>query len=101
MPGADNLVKYFISLGTGPSEDLMQAIKEIAANNFESFEVTWRDVLTYKRDRISNCPENFNEKLESLTRNEIAIIDFFLTNPPVQNLVESKPIPNSTSVPLQ
>ena len=101
MPGADNLVKYFFSLATGPSDDLIHAIKEIAANNFESFEVTWRDVLNYKLDRISNCPENFTEKLEFLTRNEIALINYFLENPPVQNFVESKKIFNSISEPLQ
>ena len=90
MPGADNLVKYYLSLATGPSEDLIHAIEEIAANNYESFEVTWRDVLNYKLDRISNYDENFTEKLEFLTRNEIAVIEFFLKNPPLQNFAESK-----------
>ena len=90
MPGADNLVKYYLSLATGPSEDLVHAIKEIAANNYESFAVTWRDLLNYKLDRISNYPENFTEKLEYLTRNEIAIIDYFLKNQPLKNFVESK-----------
>ena len=101
MPGADNLVKYYLSLATGPSEDLVHAIKEIAANNYESFEVTWRDVLNYKLDRISNYPENFTEKLEYLTRNEIAIIDYFLKNQPLKNFVESKVFSNSASEPLQ
>ena len=101
MPGADNLVKYYLSLATGPSEDLVHAIKEIAANNYESFEVTWRDVLNYKLDRISNYPENFTEKLEYLTQNEIAIIDYFLKNHPLKNFVESKVFSNSASEPLQ
>ena len=100
MPGADNLVKYYLSLATGPSEDLIHAIVEIAANNYESFEVTWRDVLNYKLDRISNYDENFTEKLEFLTRNEIAVIEFFLKNPPLQNFAESK-FSNSISEPLQ
>lgn len=100
MPGADNLVKYYLSLSTGPSEDLVHAIKEIASNNYESFDVTWRDVLNYKLDRISNYPENFTEKLEFLTRNEIAIIEYFLKNQPLQDF-ESKAFSNSISEPLQ
>ena len=101
MPGADNLVKYYISLATGPSDDLIHAIEEIAANNHESFEVTWRDVLNYKLDRISNFSENFSEKNEFLTRNEIAIIEFFLRHQPKQNFIESNSLSNSISEPIQ
>ena len=65
--------------------------------------ITWKNddaTVNYKLDRISNYPENFTEKLEFLTRNEIAIIEYFLKNQPLQDF-ESKAFSNSISEPLQ
>lgn len=84
VPGADNLIKYSLTTDLGPSQDLLHAIKEIAKSNNETFLNTWTAVLLYRLERISNCAENFRLKIKPLTEVEITLLQYYLTNPPVE-----------------
>lgn len=83
-PGADNLVKYSLSLKE-VSDHLIYAVECIADQAQTSFADIWSKVLSYKIERLeSTISSTRKEQVLWLYNNEVAVLRHYIDNIPFQ-----------------